>query len=36
MDGDMKIETLSDSEMNSIKGGIWVELESGEWIWIED
>lgn len=31
------IETLSQEEMQTVKGGIWIYIEkTGEWIWIKD
>lgn len=31
------IETLSQEEMQTVKGGIWIYDETtGEWVWIKD
>lgn len=31
----MEMETMTEQELSSIKGGRWVYLQ-GEWHWIED
>ena len=32
----MDMEKLTNQELSAIKGGKWVQLEDGTWIWIED
>ena len=32
----MDMEILTNQELSAFKGGQWVQLNDGTWIWIED
>lgn len=36
IDNSLLKEKLSLEEQNAIKGGLWIQTPTGEWIWLED
>lgn len=32
----MDMEILTNQELSTLKGGKWVQLEDGTWVWIDE